>query len=93
MIGQLFSVNLSNVVRAAMAEVMRDLASDAPVEITARQHDNGIDALILVAGHEIVVRESTIVECLKADDVRAAVQDLVGRLATKIWHFVDEALG
>lgn len=42
------------------------------MEIAARQHDNGIDALILVAGHEIVVRESTIIECLKADDVRAS---------------------
>lgn len=84
MIGQLFTVNLSNVVRAAMAEVMKDLAPDAPVEIVARQHHNGIDALILVAGREIIFRESTIIECLKEDDATAAAQDLVGRLATRI---------
>ena len=100
MIGELFTINLDNVVRAAMADVMKDVKWDAPVAITARPHDTGIDALILVTGtgpasdaYEIVVRESMIADCLRDEDIRVAAQDLVGQLAAEIRGFVDEVLG
>lgn len=100
MIGELFTINLDNVVRAAMADVMKDVKSDAPVEITARRHDNGADALILITGtstdsdaYEIVVVESTIAECLQDEDIRDAAQDLVDQLAAEIRRSVDEVLG
>ena len=98
MIGPLFTINRDNIVRTAIAEVTKDLTSDAPVEVTARPHENGIDALILVSGtegdaYEIVVRESTIVDCLQNEDSRAVAQDLVQQLAAEIRHFVDEVLG
>lgn len=100
MIGELFTINLDNVIRAAMADVMKELKWDAPVEITARRHDNGTDALILVTGTdsdsdalEIVVRESTIAECLQGEEIRDAAQDLVDQLAAEIRQFVDEVLG
>ncbi|MDN3445797.1 hypothetical protein [Microbacterium sp. APC 3901] len=97
MIGELFTINRDNIVRAAIAEVTKDLASDAPVEATARPHENGIDASILVTSsdgdaYEIVVRESTIADCLQDEDSRAVAQDLVDQLAAEIRHFVDEVL-
>lgn len=98
MIGELFTINRDNIVRAAIAEVTKDLTSDAPVEVTARSHENGIDALIVVSGtegdaSEIVVRESTIADCLQDEDSRAAVQQLMQQLAAEIRQFVDEVLG
>lgn len=98
MIGELFTINRDNIVRAAIAEVTKDLKWDAPVEVTARSHENGVDALILVTGRgsdafEIVVRESTIADCLQAEDITAAAQDLVDQLAAEIRHFVDKVLG
>ena len=97
MIGPLFAINLDNVVRAAIAEVMKDLKWDAPVEITARTQEHGIAALIPVAGtsgdaHEMVVRESSIADCLSSEDDRAAAQDLVSQLATEIRRLVDATL-
>ena len=98
MIGELFTINRDNIVRAAIAEVTKELTSEAPVEVTARSHENKIDALIVVAGpdgeaYEIVVRESTIADCLQEEDSRAVAQDLVDQLAAEIRQFVDEVLG
>lgn len=98
MIGELFTINRDNIVRAAITEVTKDLAWDAPVEVTARLHDNEVDALILVAGSdghglEIVVKESTISDWLQDDDSRAVAQDLVDQLAAEIRRAVDEVLG
>jgi hypothetical protein len=98
MIGPLFTINRDNVVRAAIAEVTKELTSDAPVEVTARSHENGIDALIAVSGtdgeaYEIVIRESTIADCLQGKDSRAVAQQLVNQLAAEIRQFVDEVLG
>lgn len=101
MIGLLFTINRDNIVRAAIAEVTNELAWDAPVEVTARSHENGIDALIVVVGtdgtddeaYEIVVRESTIADCLQGDDSRAVAQQLINQLAAEIRQFVDEVLG
>lgn len=98
MIGPLFTINRDNIVRTAIAKVTKDLTSDAPVEVTARPHENGIDALILVTSsdgdaYEIVVRESTIAGCLQDADSRGVAQDLVDQLAAEIRHFVDEVLG
>lgn len=97
MLGPLFTINRDNVVRAAMAEVMKDLTLDDPVELTARPHENGIDALILVTGsdgssHELIVRESTIAECLRKEDFRVAAQQLVDQLVAEIKLAVDKAL-
>ncbi len=98
MIGPLFTINRNNIVRAAIAEVTKDLTSDTSVEVTARPHENGIDALILVNGteggaYEIVVRESTIADCLQDENSRAVAQDLVNQLAAEIRQFVDTVLG
>lgn len=98
MIGELFTINRDNIVRAAIAEVTKDLTSDAQVEVTARLYENGIDALILVTGtdgdaYEIVVKESTISDCLQDDDSRAVAQDLVDQLAAEIRRAIDEVLG
>lgn len=98
MIGEMFTINRDNIVRAAIAEVTNELTSDAPVEVTARSHENGIDALIAVNGtesdvYEIVVRESAIADCLQNEDGRAAAQDLVDQLAAEIRQCVDEVLG
>jgi len=98
MIGDLFTVNLDNVIRAAMAEVMKDLTPNDAVEVTARLHENGTDALILVTGtsgdaREIVVTESTIIDCLNEEDLRTAAQALVNQLAAEVRRFVNDALG
>jgi len=98
MIGELFTINRDNIVRAAIAEVTNELAWDAPVEVTARSHENKVDALIAVSGtggeaYEIVVRESTITDCLQGEDSRAVAQQLVNQLAAEIRQFVDEVLG
>ncbi|QGH69578.1 hypothetical protein [Pseudactinotalea sp. HY158] len=98
MIGPLFTINRDNVVRAAIAEVAKDLLPDTPVEVAARPHENGVGALILVAdsngeGHEIVFRESSIADCLQQADTRAAAQDLIDQFAGEVRRSVDEALG
>ena len=98
MIGELFTINRDNVVRAAIAEVTKDLMPSDPVEVTALPHENNVDALILVTGSdgdafEIVVRESTIADCLQDEDIRAAAQGLVDQLAAEIRQLVDEVLG
>lgn len=98
MIGELFTINRDNIVRAAMAEVTKDLTPSDPVEVAALPHENNVDALILVTGSdgdafEIVVRESTIADCRPDEDVRAAAQDLVDQLAAEIRQLVDEVLG
>lgn len=98
MISELFTVNRDNVVRAAIADVTKDLSPDDPVEVTGRPHENGIDALILVAGgngqgREIVFRESAIADCLQQVDIRVAAQDLIEQLAGELRHSVDEVLG
>lgn len=98
MIGELFTINRDNIVRAAITEVTKDLTPRDPVEVSARPHENGVDALIQVAGSdgdafEIVVRESTIADCLQDEDIKAAAQDLVDRLAAEIRQLVDEVLG
>lgn len=98
MIGPLFTINQDNVVRAAIAEVTKDLPWDDPVEVTARPHENGIDALILVAGsngqgREIVFRESTIADCLQQVDIRVAAKDLIDQLAGEVRRSVDQVTG
>lgn len=97
MIGPLFTINRDNIVRAAIAEVAKDLTPEDPVEITARAHENGIDAWILVTSsdgdaYELVVKESTIADCLQDEDRKAVAQDLVDQLAAEIRRFVDEIL-
>jgi hypothetical protein len=98
MIGPLFTINRDNVARAAIADVTKGLSPDDPVEVTARPHENGIDALILVAGsnghgREIVFRESAIADCLQQVDVRVAAQDLIDQLAGEVRRSVDQLAG
>lgn len=98
MIGELFTINKDNIVRAAIAVVTKDLLPSDPVEVAARPHEKDVDALILVTGSEgktfkIAVHESTIADCLQEEDTRASAQELVDQLATEIRHFVDEVLG
>lgn len=98
MIGTLFTINRDNIVRAGIAEVTKDLSPDAPLEVTAHPHVNGIDALILVDDgngqkHEIEFKESAVADCLKQAQIRDAAQDLIDQLAGEIRLAVVEILG
>lgn len=98
MIGPTFTINRDNVVRAAIADVTKDHSPDSPVEVAARPHENGIDALILIASgsgrdHAIVLQERAIADCLQQHDIRVAAQDLIDQLAGEIRRAVNEALG
>lgn len=97
MIGTLFTINRDNIVRAGISEVTKDLSPDAPLEVTAHPHANGIDALILVDRgkgriHEIVFKESAVADCLQQAEIRDAAQELIEKLAGEIRLAVVEIL-